>query len=281
LGGIDLSADLSSPQFWWAVFSIFVINGLLSGDNAVLIALACRGLPRRERLWGMLIGAGVAAALLIVFTAVVSSLMQLPYLRFVSGLILVWIAIRLAGPGDHDGEGTPDAVKDLWRAVRIVVVADIVMSLDNVVAVAAIANGRYILLGLGLVISIPIVIGGSALVLALVERFPIVVWVGAAILGWVAGGLLATDPMVQQHLAAVAHVDVGIDSRLLGATRHHDIRFGLDVFQIALGITGAIVVLLGGLIRRAASRASRAGEAETKTETETKDETRKEHAPAE
>jgi YjbE family integral membrane protein len=273
LGGIDLSADLSSPQFWWAVFSIFVINGLLSGDNAVLIALACRGLPRRERFWGMVIGAGVASVLLIVFTAVVSSLMQLPYLRFVSGLILVWIAIRLAGPADHDGEGTAEAAKDLWRAVRLVVVADIVMSLDNVVAVAAIANGQYILLGLGLVISIPIVIGGSALVLALIGRFPIVVWIGAAILGWVAGELLATDPMVQQHLAAVAHVDVGIDSRLLGATRHHDIRFGLDIFQIALGIAGAIVVVLGGLIWRAASGAGRAGGA--------KNETKKEHQPAE
>jgi YjbE family integral membrane protein len=253
LGGIDLSADFSSPQFWWDVLSIFVVNGLLSGDNAVLIALACRGLPRRERMWGMLIGASVASALLIAFTAVVSSLMQLPYLRFVSGLLLVWIAMRLAGPADLDGEGTPEAAKDLWRAVRLVVVADIVMSLDNVVAVAAIANGQYVLLGLGLVISIPIVIGGSALVLALMERFPIIVWIGAAILGWVAGGLLATDPMVQRHLAAVAHLDVGIDTSLFGAPRRYDIRFALDIFQIALGVIGAIVVVLGGLIWRAAS----------------------------
>jgi YjbE family integral membrane protein len=260
LGGINLSADLSSPQFWWDVFSIFVVNGLLSGDNAVLIALACRGLPRRERIWGMLIGAGLASVLLITFTAVVSSLMQLPYLRFVSGLILVWIAMRLAGPADHDGEGAPEAAKNLWRAVRLVVVADIVMSLDNVVAVAAIANGQYILLGLGLLVSIPIVIGGSALVLALIERFPIIVWVGAAILGWVAGGLLATDPMVRSHLAALAHVDIGIDVRLFGAPNHHDIRFPLDVFQIALGVIGAIVVVLGGLIWRAAGGAGQAGE---------------------
>jgi YjbE family integral membrane protein len=260
LGGINLSADFSSPQFWWDVFSIFIVNGLLSGDNAVLIALACRSLPRRERIWGMAIGAGVASMLLIAFTAVVSSLMQLPYLRFVSGLILVWIAMRLAGPADHDGEGAPEAAKNLWRAVRLVVVADIVMSLDNVVAVAAIANGQYILLGLGLVISIPIVIGGSALVLALMERFPIIVWIGAAILGWVAGGLLATDPMVQQHLSAAAHMDVGVDVRLFGAARHHDLRFGLDLFQIAIGAIGAIVVVLGGLIWRAVSGAGRAGE---------------------
>src|SRR5262249_49759969 len=153
-----------------------------------------------QRIWGMVIGAGVASILLIVFTAVISSLMQWPYLRFVSGLILFWIAIKLAGPAGHDAEDAPEAGKNLWRAVRLVVVADIVMSLDNVVAVAAIANGQYVLLGLGLVISIPIVIGGSALVLALIERFPIVVWFGAAILGWVAGGLIATDPAVQAHL---------------------------------------------------------------------------------
>ncbi len=252
MGAIDLSADFSSPQFWWAVFSIFLINGLLSGDNAVLIALACRGLPRRERLWGLGIGAGIAAVLRIAFTAVVSSLMQLPYLRFVGGLILFWIAIKLAGPAAHDEEGSPQAARDLWRAVRIVVVADIVMSLDNVVAVAAIANGRYVLLGLGLIVSIPIVIGGSALMLRLIDRFPIVIWLGAAILGWVAGGLLATDPMLEGHLHAVAQVDVGIDSRILGGTGHNAVRFGLDLFQIALGIIGAIVVVLGGLIWRAA-----------------------------
>jgi YjbE family integral membrane protein len=250
VGAIDLSADFSSPKFWWEVLSIFVVNGLLSGDNAVLIALACRGLPRRERLWGMVIGAGVASLLLIVFTAVVSSLMQWPYLRFVSGFILFWIAIKLAGPATHDQEGTPEAAKDLWRAVRLVVVADIVMSLDNVVAVAAIANGQYVLLGLGLIISIPIVIGGSALVLALIERFPIVIWLGAAILGWVAGGLLATDLIFQGHLHSVAQVDIAVDSQVFGWAGLHKIQFGLDLFKVALGLIGAIVVVVGGLIWR-------------------------------
>jgi YjbE family integral membrane protein len=254
LGSIDLSADFASPQFWWSVFWIFIINGLLSGDNAVLIALACRGLPRRERLWGLVIGAGVAAVLLIAFTAIVSSLMQWPYLRFVSGLLLFWIAIRLARPAAHDAEGSPEAVQDLWRAVRIVVVADIVMSLDNVVALAAIANGQYVLLGLGLMVSIPIVIGGSALVLALIERFPIVVWLGAAVLGWVAGGLLATDPMVQAYLGSLAQVSLGIDSHAFGDARQFHLQFGLDIFKIALGFIGAIVVILGGLIWRAAGR---------------------------
>ncbi|HEY1545838.1 MAG TPA: TerC family protein [Xanthobacteraceae bacterium] len=253
MGAINLSADLSSPEFWWDVFSIFVINGLLSGDNAVLIALACRGLPRRERLWGMVIGAGVASLLLIVFTAAVSSLIQWPYLRFVSGLALFWIAIKLAGPAAHDGEDTSEAAKDLWRAVRLVVAADIVMSLDNVVAVAAIANGQYVLLGIGLIVSIPIVIGGSALVLALIERFPIVVWFGAAVLGWVAGGLLATDPMVESHLHALAHLDVALDSHVFGWTGTHEVHFGFDLFKIALGVIGAIVVVVGALVWRATS----------------------------
>ena len=251
MGAIDLSADFSSPEFWWTVFSIFVINGLLSGDNAVLIALACRGLPPRERIWGMVIGAGLASVLLIAFTAVVSSLMQWPYLRFGSGLILIWIAIKLAGPAPHDGEGTPEAVQDLWRAVRIVVLADIVMSLDNVIAVAALANGRYILLGLGLIVSIPIVIAGSALVLALIERFPIVVWLGAAILGWVAGGLVATDPAVRRYVLAGAQLDAVIDTRAFGALRHFDLKFNFDLLDLALGILGAVVVVLGAWLWRA------------------------------
>ena len=260
MGAIDLSADYSSPEFWWAVVEIFVINGLLSGDNAVLIALACRGLPPRERVWGMVVGAGVASALLIAFTAVVSSLMQWPYLRFASGLILIWIAVRLAGPAAHDEEGTPEAVSDLWRAVRIVVVADIIMSLDNVVAVAALANGRYVLLGLGLLISIPVVIAGSALVLALIERFPIVVWLGAAILGWVAGGLVATDPAVGRQLRAVADAMVAIDWRAFGQARHAQFAFGVDLLNIALGAIGALVAVVGGLALRV--RQGRADQAE-------------------
>jgi YjbE family integral membrane protein len=254
MGAVDLSANFASPEFWWAVGSIFVVNGLLSGDNAVLIALACRGLPPRERLWGMAIGAGVASVLLIAFTAVVSSLMQWPYLRFASGLVLFWIAIRLAGPAAQDKEGTSEAARDLWRAVRIVVVADIVMSLDNVVAVAAIANGRYLLLGLGLIVSIPVVIAGSALVLRLIERFPVVVWIGAAILGWVAGELLATDPAVQRYVSAVAHIQVGIDAHAAGAPQHSDVDLVLDLFTVGVGVLGSVAVVLSGWVWRAAGR---------------------------
>src|SRR4029077_15556500 len=137
---------------------------------------------------------GVAAVLLIIFTGIVATLMELPYLKLAGGVALFWVAIKLVAPQPHDQEDTPQAVEDLWRAVRVVVVANIVMSLDNVIAVAAAANGDYILLGLGLAVSIPIVIAGSALFLALLNRFPWIVWAGGALLGWIAGNLLPDDP---------------------------------------------------------------------------------------
>ena len=192
----SLGSEFSSPAFWLSALQIVWVNILLSGDNAVVIALACRALPPRERLWGMVIGAGFAALLLIVFTGVVSKLLTLPYLMLAGSAALIWIAIKLPAPQRHDAEDTPEAVGDLWRAVRIVVIADIVMSLDNVIAVAAVAKGQYLLLTLGLAISIPMVIAGSAIILALLERFRVLVWGGAAILGWVAGGIFASDPFV-------------------------------------------------------------------------------------
>jgi len=191
-----VTSEMAQATFWLAVLQIIWINILLSGDNAVVIALACRGLPPRERMWGMIIGAGVASVLLVVFTGVVSTLMTLPYLKMVSAIALMWIAIKLLAPAAHDAEDTPEAVEDLWRAVRIVVIADIIMSLDNVIAVAAVAKGNYVLLTLGLAISIPMVIAGSAIILALLERFPILVWGGAAVLGWVAGDIFSSDPVV-------------------------------------------------------------------------------------
>lgn len=191
-----LTASMATPAFWISVVQIIWINILLSGDNAVVIALACRELPPRARLWGMVIGAGVASILLIAFTAIFSVLLTLPYLRLAGAIALIWIAIKLLAPQSHDEEGSTEAAQDLWRAVWIVVVADIVMSLDNVIAVAAVAKGQYVLLIIGLSISIPVVIAGSALILWLMERFPILVWGGAAILGWVAGDIFAGDTFV-------------------------------------------------------------------------------------
>lgn len=218
-------SELAHPIFWLTALQIMGINILLSGDNAVVIALAVRALPPKERFWGMVLGAGCAAVLLIVFTGVVATLMQLPYLKLAGGLALFWVAIKLVSPQPHDAENTPEAVEDLWRAVRVVVVANIVMSLDNVIAVAAAAKGDYLLLGLGLAVSIPVVIAGSALFLAIIERFPIVIWGGGALLGWIAGGLLPEDPVIASRLSEATAEQAGI----------------------ICGIAGAIVVVLAGL----------------------------------
>jgi YjbE family integral membrane protein len=151
-----------------------------------------------------------------VFTGIVSVLMTLPYLKMASGLALLWIAAKLLGPQPHDEEGTPEASRDLWRAVRIVVIADIVMSLDNIIAVAAVAKGNYLLLGIGLAVSIPIVIAGSALILALLERFPLLVWGGAAILGWVAGDIFATDPVIERLVNGFSEREIELAAQIIG-----------------------------------------------------------------
>ena len=220
-----LVSEMMRPAFWLAALQIMGINILLSGDNAVVIALAVRALPPKERFWGMVLGAGAAAVLLILFTGVVATLMQLPYLKLAGGLALFWVAIKLVTPQAHDAEDTPEAVEDLWRAVRVVVVANIVMSLDNVIAVAAAAKGNYLLLGLGLAVSIPVVIAGSALFLAIIERFPIVVWGGGALLGWIAGGLLPDDPIVAEYFSEAT----------------------AETLDVVCGIAGAIIVVLVGL----------------------------------
>lgn len=191
--------DVTRAAFWIAVVQIIVINLLLSGDNAVVIAMACRGLPRRQRLWGLAIGAGVAVVLLVVFAGVVTHLMRLPYVKLVGGIALLYIGAKLLAPAPV-GRTAVAAETQLWRAVRIVVVADIVMSLDNIIAVASAANGDVLLLAIGLAVSIPLIVAGAALVMTLLDRFPILVWGGAAMLGWVAGEVIVTDPVLAAPL---------------------------------------------------------------------------------
>jgi YjbE family integral membrane protein len=246
----SIVAQFSQPQFWIAVVQIIWIDIALSGDNAVVIAMACRGLPVRQRRRGMIIGAGVAAALLIVFTITVSALMTLPYLRLISACALIWIAVKLVGPDQHDEADTPQAVESLWRAVRVIVVADVIMGLDNAVAVAAVANGRYVLLGLGLAISIPIVVAGSAIVLALIERFPIIVWAGGAVLGWVAGELFVSDPVIESRMSALAPVNFDMNSAISEATRHFGFEVSLNLVDFGFGLLGAFVVILAGVAWR-------------------------------
>ncbi|MGY3292246.1 YjbE family integral membrane protein [Bradyrhizobium sp. LM3.6] len=193
--------EMAEPTFWVAVGKIIWINILLSGDNALVIALACRGLKPRHRLWGMIFGAGAAVLLRIIFTGIVASLMELPYLKLVGGLALIVIAAKLLVPEQEDEDGVESA-SHLWQAVQIVVVADIVMSLDNVIAVAAAANGSVPLLVLGLAISVPLIVAGAALIMALLTKLPVLVWAGAALLGWIAGEVIATE---SRHCAAAAH----------------------------------------------------------------------------
>jgi len=203
------------------------------------------GLPRPQRRWGMIIGAGVASILLIVFTGVVTTLMTLPYLKLVGGCALLWIAFRLL-VGDAE-EHHVEAVEDLWRAVRIVVVADIVMSLDNVIAVAAAAGGSYLLLGLGLTVSIPVVIAGAALIMALLGRFPVLVWAGAALLGWIAGGLIAEDPALRQFLPATGSLTFAPHSIIFGRSGGHGPEITVNPLELAFSLAGAVVVLAAAL----------------------------------
>src|SRR5215813_187966 len=201
---------MSTGTFWVAVGKIIWINILLSGDNALVIAMACRGLAPRQRFWGMFLGAGVAVLLRIIFTFIVVTLMSLPYLKLVGGLALLVIAAKLLVPEGEDEEGVESAAH-LWAAIQIVVVADIVMSLDNVIAVAAAANGSVPLLVLGLAISIPLIVAGAALIMALLTRLPILVWAGAALLGWIAGEVIATDPAVHPKLNMLFAGSLGIE----------------------------------------------------------------------
>jgi YjbE family integral membrane protein len=195
------AGNMDSAAFWAAVLQIIFVNILLSGDNAVVIAMACRSLPPPQRLWGMVIGAAAAVLLRLIFTAVIAQLMLLPYLKLAGGLALIYVAAKLMVP-EHADKNKVQAVAHLWRAVWVVVVADIVMSLDNVIAVAAIAQGNLVLLAIGLAASIPIILAGAALVMALLDRFPILVWAGAALLGWIAGDVIATDPAIAGYVTA-------------------------------------------------------------------------------
>jgi YjbE family integral membrane protein len=199
-----LDAVIHAP-FWVGALQIIGVNVILSGDNAVVIALACMMLPPRQRMWGMILGAGVAVLLRVLFTLVVAQAMEYPFLKLVGGALLLWVAVKLVAP-DADDASKVESADNLWRAVRIVAIADIVMSLDNVIAIAASAEGaamrvdaahatviKATLIIFGLATSIPLIIAGSALLMALLERFPVLVWAGGALLGWVAGDIMAKD----------------------------------------------------------------------------------------
>ena len=199
--------DISNAAFWLAALKIIFVNIILSGDNAVVIAMACLTLPPKQRLWGMVLGAGVAVLLRVIFTLVIAQAMTYPFLKLIGGALLFYVATKLVTEdADGDDEGVEGA-QTLWRAVRIVAIADIVMSLDNVIAIAATAeiaaaqvdlahaaSIKATLIIFGLATSVPLIIAGSAILMALLERYRVLVWGGGALLGWVAGDVMVTDP---------------------------------------------------------------------------------------
>ncbi len=191
--------DILSWGFLFALGQIIWINILLSGDNAVVIALACRSLPPRQMKIGIFLGSGAAILLRIIFTIFIVYLMGIPWLKVAGALLLLWIAVKLL-VSEEGEEHAIEARASIWGAVQTIAIADAVMSLDNVIAIASAADSypeaKYVLLILGLVISIPLIIAGSALVLKLLKTFPILVWAGAALLGWIAGNIAAEDPAV-------------------------------------------------------------------------------------
>jgi len=192
---------LQTTDFWIGLLKIVWINIILSGDNAVVIAMAARSLPPQQQRTAVLFGSGAAVVLRIILTVVAAKLLALPYLQIIGGLLLLWIGTQLLS-GEEEGDGEDKEYGSMLAAVRTILLADLVMSLDNVIAVAAAAQGSMVLLILGLAISIPLVIFGSTLMIKLMERFPIIVMLGAALIGWVAGETIVSDTILRDMLAA-------------------------------------------------------------------------------
>ena len=194
-------------QFWLGLLEIIGVNIVLSGDNAVVIALAARSLPRRQQRAAIVIGSGAAIVLRVILTTVAARVLALPYLKLVGAVLLLWIGVQLLLPGDEDDGSAAQAAGHLMAAVRTILLADLVMSLDNVIAVAAAAHGDLVLLILGLGISIPLIVFGSTAVMKLMDRFPGVIKLGAGLLGYVAGEMLVTDPALDAYdQSAIVHV---------------------------------------------------------------------------
>lgn len=224
-----------TPQFWVAVGQIILIDILLGGDNAVVIALACRQLPPALRTKGIIWGTAGAIVLRVVLIAFALTLLQIPFLKLIGAILLIWIGVKLLAPADDDEHGNIKASDKLWGAVKTVIVADLVMSVDNVIAIAGAAQGagqqhQMPLVIFGLLVSIPIIVWGSQIVLKLMDRFPMIITLGGMLLGWIAG--------------TMAHTDPGIAPRLPVGT----------VWNYAFGAAGALLVLaIGKLMQKRSS----------------------------
>jgi YjbE family integral membrane protein len=197
---------LLDPTFWARWFSIVVIDLALAGDNAIVIALAVRTLPRRQQFLGRIWGSAGAVALRLLFIAIITYLLKIPLLQFTGGLLLIWIAVKLVrqGSDEEGGEGGVRHGTSLWEAVWIIIVADVTMSLDNVLAVAGAAHGNLLLVIFGIALSIPLVVWGSGILAHLMNRFEWLVWLGGGILGFVSGEMIVGDSVVKGWLGEVA-----------------------------------------------------------------------------
>jgi YjbE family integral membrane protein len=212
-----MMALAATPGFWKSLLEIIVVNIILSGDNAVVIALAARNLPRRQQKNAVFFGSAAAIVLRVVLTLFAVQLLEYPYLKIAGAVLLVWIGAKLMLPEDEEGEGIHSS-GNLFGAIRTILIADLVMSLDNVIAVAAAAEtgpaeSRTLLLVIGLGLSIPLIIVGSQLLLKLMERWPVIITLGAALLGFVAGEMAVTDPAIEEQFHAnFGHIDYAVSA---------------------------------------------------------------------
>ena len=234
------------PDFWIAVGQIIMIDILLGGDNAVVIALACRQLPPAQRTKGIIWGTVGAIVLRVILIFFALTLLAIPYLKLVGAVLLLWIGVKLLAPGDEDGHGDVKSSDKLWAAVRTVIVADLVMSVDNVIAIAGAAESaggdhKMPLVIFGLLVSIPIIVWGSQFVIKLMDRFPAVITLGGMLLGWIAGTMAVGDP------ALASIVPQGGVGEATAAVRY------------ASGLAGAILVLAVGLLLKRRQSTQTAG----------------------
>ena len=224
--------ELASQAFWVGLAKIIGVNIILSGDNAVVIALAARSLPAAQQKKAVFWGAGAAVILRIVLTIFAAALLTLPWLKVIGSLLLFWIGVKLLIP--EDGDDDIKASDQLFSAIKTILIADLVMSLDNVIAVAAAAGGSYLLLILGLAISIPLVIFGATLLIKLMERFPVIITLGAGLIGWVAGEMIVADHALSEWLTT-------FDFEFRGDKPYID-GFSLELMAAAVGFMLVVAV---------------------------------------
>jgi YjbE family integral membrane protein len=227
--------EVMTQAFWVGLAKIIGVNVILSGDNAVVIALAARSLPQKQQKQAVIWGAGAAVVLRVILTIFAAALLGLPWLKIIGSVLLFWIGIKLLVP--EDGEDDIQASDQLLTAIKTILIADLVMSLDNVIAVAAAAGGSYLLLILGLAISIPLVVFGATLLIKLMERYPVIITIGAGLIGWVAGEMLVTDRALEGWLSAMGVQFVNGKPTVGGLS-----------LEIIAGIVGIVIVVAAGTL---------------------------------